>query len=870
MKKLLLICFSFFCSVAAFANHITGGEMYYTLVSQSGGNYTYEVTLKLYRDCFSTGATLDDLAPISIFNNLTNASVWAQSVPKTQQIKQNLSSPSRCIQNPPSVCYDVGFYTFTVTLPASPAGYTITYQRCCRIAGINNLTNSSNVGATYTAIIPGTNSSPAAPANNSARFVGIDTVIVCAGNSFCYNFGASDADGDELRYSFCFAYSGGGPGVGNGPGNATPNPPAAPPYNSVPYQLPYNSAQPLGAGVTINSQTGLMCGIAPPPGIYVVTVCVQEIRNGVVIATQRKDLQIKVGDCNVADANLKPEYINCGTFDYTFGNESPPNSLVHTYYWELSDGFTSTLQNPTHTFADTGVYTIKFVINRGEECSDSTTSIIKVYPGFFPGFISTGICVNKPTQFTDTTKTTYGFVNTWRWDFGDLSTPGDTSHIQNPAYTFTTPGIKNVTLIVSCNKGCIDTVNTNIEILTKPPLRVATKDTLICNGDSVQLHAIGNGIFSWTPLANIFNATTPDPVVYPTTTTNYEVLLNDQGCLSRDTVQVRVVNFVTLAAMPDTIICSGDTFQLHAATDGLRFLWDNPATLNDPTLLMPLARPLANPTLYHITAIIGRCKATDDVLVTQIPYPIANAGNDTTVCFNTPAQLNGSIVASSFVWSPVSSLTNATTLTPTATPKKTTAYVLSAYDILGCPKPGRDTVIVKVNTEVIAFAGRDTAVVIGQTLQFNGEGGVSCLWSPPVGLSNIKIYNPKGIYDGSFDSIRYTLLVKDAIGCSDDATVLVKIFKTNPWIFVPTGFTPNGDGRNDFVRPIAVGITKIEYFRIYNRWGQLVFQTTINGKGWDGRISSTEQGTATFVWIVKAVDFTGKVVFAKGNVTLIR
>jgi gliding motility-associated-like protein len=113
-------------------------------------------------------------------------------------------------------------------------------------------------------------------------------------------------------------------------------------------------------------------------------------------------------------------------------------------------------------------------------------------------------------------------------------------------------------------------------------------------------------------------------------------------------------------------------------------------------------------------------------------------------------------------------------------------------------------------------------------------------------------------------------LVYNEKGCVDSAFVTVRIFKTNPQIFVPTGFTPNSDGRNDVIRPIAAGIAKIEYFRIFNRWGQVVFNTTISGQGWDGRIKGKEQATNVYVWIVKAVDFTGKSIFAKGTVTLIR
>ncbi len=104
----------------------------------------------------------------------------------------------------------------------------------------------------------------------------------------------------------------------------------------------------------------------------------------------------------------------------------------------------------------------------------------------------------------------------------------------------------------------------------------------------------------------------------------------------------------------------------------------------------------------------------------------------------------------------------------------------------------------------------------------------------------------------------------------DSAFITVRIFKTAPQIFVPTGFTPNGDGKNDIIRPVAVGISKLEYFRIYNRWGQLVFSTSINGQGWNGKIKGKDQSSNVYVWIVKGVDFTGKEIIAKGTVTLIK
>ena len=87
---------------------------------------------------------------------------------------------------------------------------------------------------------------------------------------------------------------------------------------------------------------------------------------------------------------------------------------------------------------------------------------------------------------------------------------------------------------------------------------------------------------------------------------------------------------------------------------------------------------------------------------------------------------------------------------------------------------------------------------------------------------------------------------------------------------MPTGFTPNGDGKNDKFKPFTVGITNLNYFRVYNRWGQLIFSTAKLNDGWDGRVSGREQPSGTYVWMVQGVARDGKVITKKGTVTLIR
>jgi gliding motility-associated-like protein len=212
-------------------------------------------------------------------------------------------------------------------------------------------------------------------------------------------------------------------------------------------------------------------------------------------------------------------------------------------------------------------------------------------------------------------------------------------------------------------------------------------------------------------------------------------------------------------------------------------------------------------------------------------------------------------------------LVNPNTLNPLAHPLVTTRYILSTRDSLsGCPKPSFDTIIVNVRAKIIAFAGHDTSIVVGQPLQLNASGGLLYSWSPPSGLNRTDIRNPIAILN---DDMTYILRAYTPEDCESYDTINIKVFKTAPDIFVPNAFTPTG-GHNRIFRPIPVGISNFEFFRVYNRWGQLVYSTNEAGKGWDGTISGKMQDPGSFVWMVQGVDFTGKTVFKKGTMVLIR
>ena len=859
---MILLGFSFTAS----ADHITGGEMFYTYAGKSGSENKYLFTLKLFMRC-NSGRRFNDPTTVSIFDRRTHERIRDLSVPLLREENIRLSDNNPCITNPPLVCYDVAYYEFQILLPPNPNGYVVASQVNFRIAGINNLTSGYNqIGATYTAEIPGTTPNLATDENNSAHFTGTDLVVVCASNSFSYSFAATDLDGDQLRYSFCEAYASGSSG--------TNVPPPLPPYEPVPYGQGFDGSRPLGSNVQVSPTTGLITGIAPRAGVYVVTVCVQEMRNGVVIATQRKDLQINITECSIAAASLLPEYQLCkNTKPLSISNLST-SPLIRSYSWQILNSSetiiaSSTASSLSYEFADTGLFKVRLYINKGDQCSDSATSLIRVYPGLAAGFDFSGICVTKPTSFLNTSQTVYGTINSWSWDFGEAGTLADTSHDSNPSYTYAQQGAKNVSLGVVTTKGCTDTITKNLAIVDKPPLGLAFKDTLICKGDTLQLQALGGGNFSWTPTANTISATSANPLVYPATTTQYVAELDDNGCKNKDSLLVRVVDFVSLAARSDTVVCEHDEVQLGAVTNGLQYNWSPAGFVNDPSLLNAVARP-ATTTTFKITAAIGHCQATDEVTIKVVPYPQVNAGADTLICYNAVCQLQGTTNGSSAFWSPARLLSDSASLRPTARPTISTAFVLTAYDTQGCPKPARDTVLVTVLPKIIAGAGGDTTAVIGQPLQLNASGGSSYSWSPAFNLSATTIANPVAVFYEAIDQIRYKVLVYNEAGCVDSAFVRLRIFDSSPTVFVPSAFTPNGDGKNDVLRPIAAGMAQIEYFRIYNRWGQLVFHTTVNGNGWDGKIAGKDQSSQTFVWEVKARDYKGRPYVQKGLVTMVR
>lgn len=874
MKKIFIILFFSIYGFCSYAHHTKGGWMSYKFLGPGVNDPTklqYRITLKMYTTCQAVfGTQIENPINITLFDG-NKTFIQNFSVPRVDyfDIKNcELPSCNPCITPIPSICYKIVTYEALVELAPSVNGYTFSYQRCCRIDVLANVQSvGDNVGDTWTINIPGTQAFATAPENSSPVFPTNDTAIICAKNYFTYKFEATDPDGDSLSYAFVTAFDG-------APPPSIPNPPqsTAPPYTPVPYISPFSAAQPLGSQATINPVTGLVSGIAPDTGEYVVTVLVTEYHQGVPFATSRKSLHLQIASCSPVSVKLDPQYTVCDSYSYSFSNNyTNPNGT--TYNWDFGDPRsgsqnTSTSATATHTFSDTGIYKIKLTVSLNGKCYNIDSSIVRVYPFFNPGFIFTGQCKNTAIQFTDTSKPSFGTVSTWTWNFGDTGT-ANTSTIKNPTHTYASAGTYDVTLTATSSKGCSASVTKPVAIKDKPDLFV-TNDTLICYIDTLQLNAAGAGTVFWTPNYNINNQASNSPLVSPDVPTNYYVTLTDPfGCVAKDTVFVDVKLFVTIDAGRDTGICAGDPAQLNPVGDALHYSWSPTSPLNDPLIKYPIATPAVT-TKFYVIGNIGKCQSIDSVTVRVAPYPGAQGIPDTAVCIGGSVQMNAS-GGSNYSWSPPFYLNNANIPNPRATPDRNILYIVTITDTLGCPKPSYDTVLIQVQKAYADAGPRDTSIVMNQPLQLNGTGGQSYVWSPAIGLDNPAIANPIATLSNDID---YVLTASTSSGCFATDTISVKVFKTLPGIYVPSAFTPNGDGKNDVFRPLAIGIKQISHFKVFNRWGVMVYSSNKvqyeQGIGWNGTYKGRPQDTGVFVWIAEGTDYMDKKIIQKGTVTLVR
>ena len=144
--------------------------------------------------------------------------------------------------------------------------------------------------------------------------------------------------------------------------------------------------------------------------------------------------------------------------------------------------------------------------------------------------------------------------------------------------------------------------------------------------------------------------------------------------------------------------------------------------------------------------------------------------------------------------------------------------------------------------------------------------GETVLWSPPVNLDNAKKFSP--VFKGAAEQL-FAIDIKTKTGCVTTDSQLVKLVKSIE-IYVPNAFTPDGDGKNDVLRPVMYGIKQLRYFKIFNRWGQQFYQTQDAKQGWDGLFKNVKQEMQTVVWMIEAAGVDGTIYTKRGTTILLR
>ena len=291
-------------------------------------------------------------------------------------------------------------------------------------------------------------------------------------------------------------------------------------------------------------------------------------------------------------------------------------------------------------------------------------------------------------------------------------------------------------------------------------------------------------------------------------------------------------------------------------------LWYTSVTGNSTTIAPIPSTNTPGTYQYYVSQNNGTCESPKtNITVVVNSKPVLRKDTTLRICFGATANLQilFNTTGLNLSWS--------TNNTPVYNPYNVSVggmYQLVAANTAGC----MDTALVNlsIQPQVIANAGNDDNIAINSPYQLNGSGGGTYLWSPSFVLDNPTLANPTAILTSD---TRFYLTIKDNLGCTDVDSVLIKVYNGQTF-FVPNAFTPDGDGLNEVFRPTYVGIKKLEYFRVYNRYGVLIFETNDIGRAWDGRYKGVRQNLDNYIFVVKGIDKFGHEKIMKGNVLLLR
>ncbi len=507
---LLLSCW--ICSDSLHARHIVGGDGTYTFVRYNADStrITYLIRFNLYRDSNGGGAELARNELFGIYREFSPGE-WEYVDEFTAQRPAVDRIPiidEPCREEPNNVGVEAGYYEREVTLDVIDQNYMIAYLRCCRNDNIINV-DAFEMGAVFDLVI-----TPEAQrtGNNSPTFDEFPPIFICTSFPLDVSLACSDIEGDSLVYSFCPSLAVGGTRPNNSCESGI-NPDrdiCPPPYDILEFNSPYSDSAPMAGNpiVRIDANTGLITGTPELNGQYVLSICVEEYRNGILLSQLRRDFQFNSITCiKELSANLVADEVvvdvstgqtvpisiikACGDSLVQFRGIDASNTIIN-YAWNVFDPLGELVvdtsgrdvRNLEVYFPELGEYVGTLAVEDIEGCTDTAVVTVLRLPDMISNFEYEVLdsCYRGAIQFTDLSSAEESQIVEWEWDFGGEATSTD----QNPSYEFDDRGVNKVTLVSKDLNTCIDTSVYFVEY--EPPhdrLLESAPDITLCFGDSI-------------------------------------------------------------------------------------------------------------------------------------------------------------------------------------------------------------------------------------------------------------------------------------------------------------------------------------------------------------------------------------------------
>jgi PKD repeat protein len=534
-----------------------------------------------------------------------------------------------------------------------------------------------------------------------------------------------------------------------------------------------------------------------------------------------------------------------------------------------------------HTYVQSGNYLPSADLLAGTSChvllqGVDTIKIDIVKAGF--SIAQQKNCGTTIVAFTDTSRSFYG-IQKWQWNYGDGTTLGI---VKNPQHTYSTTNTWPLQLIVTSTSGCTDTINKPllIGVNVKPTASISTSNFGCINqavNYTANITSTDSVVLKLWILYNASNVTsTSVSVTYPAAATYLTKFVTGtiNGCYDTAINSITIYPSPVVFANADLTLCQGQSTQL-AASGAANYSWSPTNNLTCTTCPNPIAKPSSTtPYVVSTTNNFG-CVARDTVLITVAqPFKIGVSANDS-ICIGQSTRLAAS-GANSYLWFPATGLSQTNVQSPLANPTVTTIYNVVGFDSYNC---FTDTakVVVGVGDYPVLKLGQDQVLAAGTLFTFNPtytNGPIKdWRWKPATDLSCINCPTPIAT---AKNDICYEAIATNVYGCAATDTLCIKVFCQSTQVFIPNAFIPqSGAGSNEVLMVRGKGIKLVKSFRIFNRWGQVVFERanfTPNDKqyGWDGTIKGKLADPDVFVYTCEVVCENDVPFVYKGNVALLR